>query len=129
MWVSVLSGFLVRAYSLVLWSLRQGDFAKALFFAVRQKRILIKSRQKRNRGAGANLNAASAQINTFEQGLLKQAKEAVPIAPTSFKFEEVSLLDVQIRSGYYGARFKAMPQLFLIDRSPSQNPKKVGGEF
>ncbi len=37
---------------------------------------------------------ASAQIQTFEKGLLKQAKEAVRIARTSFKFGEASLLDV-----------------------------------
>jgi len=37
---------------------------------------------------------ASAQIQTLEKGLLKQAKEAVRIARTSFTFGEASLLDV-----------------------------------
>ena len=38
--------------------------------------------------------AAAAQINTYEKGLLKQAEEALRIAQVSFKFGETGLLDV-----------------------------------
>jgi cobalt-zinc-cadmium efflux system outer membrane protein len=67
---------------------------------------------------------ASAQIHTFEQGLLKQAKEAVRIARTSFKFGETSLLDVldaqrvlwQAFEGYAHARFDLAIALTELER-------------
>jgi cobalt-zinc-cadmium efflux system outer membrane protein len=67
---------------------------------------------------------ASLQIHTFEKGLLTQAKEAVRIARTSFKFGEASLLDVldaqrmllQTFQGYAHARFELSVSLTELER-------------
>ena len=40
------------------------------------------------------VKSAAAQIATYEEGLLKQAREAVRIAQVSFRFGEANLLDV-----------------------------------
>jgi len=82
---------------LPLWNQRQGKIAKALGIQRQAEANLQEARITLRRGIIEHLQiskTASAQIHTFEQGLVKQAKEAVRIARTSFKFGEASLLDV-----------------------------------
>ena len=112
---------------LPLWNQRQGGIAKALGLRrqaeanLRQAKIVLK------RGIAEHVQisrTASIQIHTFEQGLLKQAKEAVRIARTSFTFGEASLLDVldaqrvlwRTFQGYAHARFDLAIALTELER-------------
>jgi cobalt-zinc-cadmium efflux system outer membrane protein len=71
-----------------------------------------------------NSKTAATQIHTFEQGLLKQAKEAVRIAQTSFKFGEASVLEVldaqrilwHTLQGYAQARYELSVALTELER-------------
>ena len=112
---------------LPLWSQRQGDIAKALGLRRQAEANLQEARITLRRGIIENLQnarTASAQIQTFEKGLLRQAKEAVRIARTSFKFGEASLLDVldaqrvlwQTFQGYAQARFELSVALTELER-------------
>jgi cobalt-zinc-cadmium efflux system outer membrane protein len=80
-----------------IWNQRQGGIAKALGIRRQAEANLRQAHISLKKGITEQVQSsktASTQINTFEQGLLKQAKEAVRIARTSFKFGEASLLDV-----------------------------------
>jgi len=112
---------------LPIWDQRQGDIAKALGLRRQAEANLIQAKISLKRGIAEQVQiakTASAQINTFEQGLLKQAKEAVRIARTSFKFGEASLLDVldgqrvlwQTFQGYAQARFELAIALTELER-------------
>ena len=112
---------------LPLWNQRQGDIAKALGRRRQAEANLQEARITLRRGIIEHLQnsrTASAQIHTFEQGLLKQAKEAVRIARISFKFGEASLLDVldaqrvlwQTFQGYAQARFELSVALTELER-------------
>ena len=112
---------------LPLWDQRQGDMAKALGIRRQAEANLQQAKILLTRGIAEHVQiskTASAQIHTFEQGLLKQAKEAVRIARTSFKFGETSLLDVldaqrvlwQAFEGYAHARFDLAIALTELER-------------
>jgi cobalt-zinc-cadmium efflux system outer membrane protein len=118
---------------LPLWNQRQGDIAKALGLRRQAEANLHQAKILLKRGIAEQVQisrTASTQINTFEQGLLRQAKEAVRIARTSFKFGEASLLDVldtqrvlwQTFEGYAQARFDLAIALTELERL-------VGKEF
>ena len=102
---------------LPIWNQRQGDLAKALGFRRQAEANLHQAKISLRRDIAEQVQmakTASTQIHTFEQGLLKQAKEAVRIARTSFKYGEANLLDVldaqrvlsQAFQGYAQARFE-----------------------
>ncbi len=112
---------------LPLWDQRQGDMAKALGLRRQAEANLQQAKNSLKRGIVEQVQisqTASNQINTFEQGLLQQAKEAVRIARTSFKFGEASLLDVldaqrtlwQAFQGYAHARFDLAIALTELER-------------
>ncbi len=112
---------------LPLWDQRQGDMAKALGIRRQSEAHLEQAKISLKRGITEHVQisrTASTQINTFEQGLLKQAKEAVRIARTSFKFGEAGLLDVldaqrvlwQTFEGYAHARFELAIALTELER-------------
>ncbi len=112
---------------LPLWNQRQGKIAKALGLRRQAEANFQQAQIFLRKGISEqvqNSKTASAQIHTFEQGLLKQAKEAVRIARTSFKFGEASLLDVldaqrvlwQTFEGYAQARFDLAIALTELER-------------
>jgi len=118
---------------LPLWDQRQGEIAKALGIRRQTEAHLQQAKILLKRGIAEQVQiskTASTQINIFEQGLLKQAKEAVRIARTSFKFGEASLLDVldtqrvlwHTFQGYAQARFDLAIALTELERL-------VGKEF
>ena len=80
-----------------LWSQRQGEIAKAKGMMRQEEAILLRTRTGLHKGITQEVqkaNSASAQIATYEDGLLEQAKEALRIAQVSFKYGETSLLEV-----------------------------------
>ncbi len=110
-----------------IWNQRQGGIAKALGIRRQAEANLRQAHISLKKGITEQVQSsktASTQINTFEQGLLKQAKEAVRIARTSFKFGEASLLDVldaqrvlwQTFQGYAYARFDLAIALTELER-------------
>jgi len=112
---------------LPLWNQRQGEIAKALGIRRQAEASLRQAQISLRKGITEHVQisrTASVQIHTFEQGLLKQAKEAVRIARTSFKFGEASLLDVldaqrvlwQTFQGYAYARFELAIALTELER-------------
>lgn len=112
---------------LPLWNLREGDIAEALSIRRQTEAQLHAVKNVVKRGIAEQVQTAetaSIQINTFEQGLLTQAKEAVRIARTSFKFGEASLLDVldaqrtlwEAFQGYAHARFDLAIALTELER-------------
>lgn len=112
---------------LPLWNLREGDIAEALSIRRQTEAQLQSVKNVVKRGIAEQVQTAktaSIQINTFEQGLLTQAKEAVRIARTSFKFGEASLLDVldaqrmlwEAFQGYAHARFDLAIALIELER-------------
>ncbi len=118
---------------LPIWNQRQGGIAKALGIRRQAEANLRQAQISLKKGITEQVQiskTASTQINTFEQGLLKQAKEAGRIARTSFKFGEASLLDVldaqrvlwQTFQGYAYARFDLAIALTELERL-------VGKEF
>jgi len=112
---------------LPIWNQRQGEIAKTLGIRRQAEANLRQAQISLKKGITEQVQiskTASAQIQTFEKGLLKQAKEAVRIARTSFKFGEASLLDVldaqrvlwQTFQGYAQARFELSVALTELER-------------
>jgi outer membrane protein, heavy metal efflux system len=112
---------------LPIWNQRQGEIAKTLGIRRQAEANFQEARITLRKGITEQVQisrTASSQINTFEQGLLKQAKEAVRIARTSFKFGEASLMDVldaqrvlwQTFQGYAQARFELSVALTELER-------------
>ncbi len=117
---------------LPLWNLSEGDIAEALSIRRQTEAQLQSVKNVVKRGIAEQVQTAktaSIQINTFEQGLLTQAKEAVRIARTSFKFGEAGLLDVldaqrtlwQALEGYALARFDLSIALTELERLVGKN--------
>ena len=82
---------------LPLWNQRQGKIAQAMAIQHQAEAHLRQIKNTLQTGITEQVEisrAASAQIHTFEKGLLRQAKEAVRIAQVSFKFGEANLLEV-----------------------------------
>ena len=112
---------------LPLWYQRQGEIAKALGIRRQAEANLRQAQIFLRKGIAEQMQISrtvSVQINAFEQGLLKQAKEAVRIARTSFKFGEAGLLDVldaqrvlwRTFEGYARARFDLAIALTELER-------------
>jgi len=112
---------------LPLWNQRQGEIAKALGLRRQAEANLRQAQISLKRGITEYVHmsrTASVHIHTFEEGLLKQAKEAVRIARTSFQFGEASLLDVldaqrvlwHTFQGYAHARFDLAIALTELER-------------
>ncbi len=110
-----------------IWNQRQGGIAKALGLRRQAEANLRQAQISLRKGITEHVQiskTASTQISTFEQGLLKQAKEAVRIARRSFTFGEASLLDVldaqrtlwQTFQGYAHARFDLAVALTELER-------------
>jgi len=80
-----------------LWNQRQGEIAKAKGVMRQEEAILLRTRTSLHQGIiqeTQKSNIAAAQISTYENGLLKQAQEALRIAKVSFRYGEASLLEV-----------------------------------
>ena len=80
-----------------LWNQRQGEIAQAKGIMRQQEASLLGTRTRLQKGITQhiqNSKIAAAQISTYEDGLLNQAREALRIAQVSFKFGEASLLEV-----------------------------------
>ena len=82
---------------LPLWSQRQGEIAQAKGMMRQEEAMLLRARtnlQKNITQHIQNSQVATAQIAKYEDGLLKQAKEALRIAQVRFRYGEASLLEV-----------------------------------
>lgn len=80
-----------------VWDQRQGEIAQAKATLRQREARLLRAKHELLKGVTQQIQlsqAAAAQISTYEQGLLKQAQEALRIAQVSFKFGEASLLEV-----------------------------------
>ncbi|MGB0908928.1 MAG: TolC family protein [Nitrospirales bacterium] len=85
------------SFPIPLWNQRQGEIAQAKGRMRQEEANLLGTRTRLQRGISQhieNSKIAVAQISTYENGLLKQAREALRIAQVSFKYGEASLLDV-----------------------------------
>jgi len=83
--------------SLPVWYLRQGEIAKALATQRQIEGHLFRRQNAIVRDVTQNFQlsaTAAGQITTYQEGLLKQARESVRIAQVSFKFGETGLLQV-----------------------------------
>ena len=82
---------------LPLWNLRQGEIAKARGMLRQREAILLGTKNRLHKSITQQVQhsrVAAAQIATYEEGLLKQAQEALRIAQVSFRVGEASLLEV-----------------------------------
>lgn len=80
-----------------VWDQRQGDIAQAKGTLRQREAMLLRAKHELLKSIAQQIQlsqAATAQIATYEKGLLKQAQEALRIAQVSFKFGEAGLLDV-----------------------------------
>lgn len=118
---------------LPLWYQRDGEIADALSTQHEIEADLLKWKQdtmKEVAGRFYQSQAAAAQINTYKNGLLKQAEEAVRIAQVSFHYGQASLLEVldaqrilwQTILGYAQAQYDLSIALTQLERS-------IGGEI
>jgi len=85
------------SFPIPLWNQRQGEIAKAKGIMRQEEAILLRTRTSLHQGIIQEIqksNIAKTQIATYENGLLKQAQEALRIAQVSFKYGEASLLEV-----------------------------------
>jgi len=82
---------------LPIWYQRQGEIATALANQHQIEGQLLRMQNAIVRDVTRNYqlsSTAAGQITTYEEGLLKQARESVRIAQVSFKYGETSLLQV-----------------------------------
>ncbi|MCA9471900.1 MAG: TolC family protein [Nitrospirales bacterium] len=82
---------------LPLWHQRQGEIAQAKGVMRQEEATLLATRTQLRKDMSQHLqeiHMASAQISTYEHGLLAQAREALRIAQVSFQYGETSLLEV-----------------------------------
>jgi cobalt-zinc-cadmium efflux system outer membrane protein len=110
-----------------IWYLRQGEIAAALGAKRREEAELVRARNELLRTVNQHFQDAqttSNLIDVFEQGLLKQAQEALRIAEFSFKQGAASLLEVldaqrvrqQVFVDYVLARFNLSVALARLER-------------
>lgn len=111
-----------------LWYLQQGHIATALGTQRKEEAELIRSRNDLTRAINQHAREAETaqeQILVYEEGLLKQAQEALRIAQLSFRQGASSLLDVldaqrvqrQITVDYNLARFELSLALTRFERA------------
>jgi cobalt-zinc-cadmium efflux system outer membrane protein len=118
---------------LPLWDQRQGNIAEAQGLLRQREATLIRIKHQLLKDVIQQTQiakAAAAQIDTYEQGLLKQAQEALRIAQVSFKFGESSLMDVldaqrvlrQTRLDYAQAQYDLAIALTELERLTGEHP-------
>ena len=118
---------------LPFWYQRQGEIAKALATQRQIEGQLIGMQNAIVREVTQSFQfslTAAGQIATYEEGLLKQAREAVRIAQVSFKFGEANLLQVidaqrvfwDTLIGYAQARLDLSVSLTQLERSVGTVP-------
>ena len=111
-----------------LWYRRQGHIATALGTQRKEEAELLRSRNDLTRAINQHAREAETaqeQILVYEEGLLKQAQEALRIAQLSFRQGASSLLDVldaqrvqrQITVDYNLARFDLSLALTRFERA------------
>ena len=118
---------------LPFWYQRQGEIAKALATQRQIEGQLLGMQNAIVREVTQSFQfslTAAGQIATYEEGLLKQAREAVRIAQVSFKFGEANLLQVidaqrvfwDTLIGYAQARLDLSVSLTQLERSVGSVP-------
>ena len=118
---------------LPLWYQQQGEIAKALGTKRQIEGELFRIQNTIVKEVTQNFQVsqvAAAQITTFKEGLLKQAREAVRIAQVSFRFGEANLLEVidaqrvlwQTLSAYAQAQYDLAVALTNMERSVGGKP-------
>ena len=123
---------------LPFWYQRQGEIAKALASRRQIEGQLLGMQNAIVRDVTQSFQLsliADGQITTYEEGLLKQAREAVRIAQVSFKFGEASLLQVidaqrvfwDTLIGYAQVRLDLSVALTQLERSVGMTPWLVSG--
>ncbi|MGH7207013.1 MAG: TolC family protein [Nitrospiraceae bacterium] len=111
-----------------IWYQRQGEVTTALGAKRQEEAELLRTQNELVRAINQHFQdaeTAQKQIELFEQGLLRQAREALRIAQLSFQQGATSLLEVldaqrverQILSDYYRARFELSIALTRLERS------------
>jgi outer membrane protein, heavy metal efflux system len=111
-----------------LWYLQQGHIATALGTQRKEEAELLRARNDLTRAINQHAREAETaqeQILVYEEGLLKQAQEALRIAQLSFRQGASSLLDVldaqrvqrQITVDYNQARFELSLALTRFERA------------
>ncbi len=119
---------------LPLWNQRQGDIAQAKGLIRQEEANLLGTRTKLQKDMMQqvqNSKVAVAQIATYENGLLKQAQEALRIAQVSFKYGETSLLEVldaqrvmrETQLEYTRAKYDLAAALTELERLTSTFPE------
>ena len=111
-----------------LWYQQGGEIAGALAQKRQVEAKLLLSQNELEKSIAQNLQrleAAAAQQKVYEEGFLKQAKEAVRIAQVSFQHGEASLLELldaqrvlwQTLHGFAQAQFDLSAALVHLERS------------
>jgi outer membrane protein, heavy metal efflux system len=111
-----------------IWYLQQGHIASALGSQRKEEAELLRARNDLARAINQHAREAETaqeQILVYEEGLLKQAQEALRIAQLSFRQGASSLLDVldaqrvqrQITVDYNQARFELSMALTRFERA------------
>ena len=111
-----------------IWYQQQGHIATALGTQRKEEAELLRSRNDLTRAINQHAREAETaqdQILVYEEGLLKQAQEALRIAQLSFRQGASSLLDVldaqrvqrQITVDYNQARFELSQALTRFERA------------
>jgi cobalt-zinc-cadmium efflux system outer membrane protein len=111
-----------------IWYLKQGHIASALGSQRKEEAELLRARNDLARAINQHAREAETaqeQILVYEEGLLKQAQEALRIAQLSFRQGASSLLDVldaqrvqrQITVDYNLARFELSMALTRFERA------------
>jgi outer membrane protein, heavy metal efflux system len=122
---SVLAGISVPT---PIWYQKQGHIAEALGTQRKEEAALIRAQNELTRAINQHAREAETaqeQILVYEEGLIKQAQEALRIAQLSFRQGASSLLDVldaqrvqrQITVDYNQARFELSLALTRFERA------------
>lgn len=118
---------------LPVWYLREGEIAQALASQRQFEGQLLRMQNALIRDVNRNFqlsSTAAGQISTYQEGLLKQARESVRIARVSFKYGETSLLQVidaqrvywDTLIGYAQARLDLSIAMTKLERSLGRVP-------
>ncbi|RMH32554.1 MAG: TolC family protein [Nitrospirae bacterium] len=116
---------------LPLWDQRQGEIAQAAGSLRQREALLLGSEQEVAKAINQQLQqvkTAIAHIKAYEDGFLRQAREARRLAEVSFKYGEVSLLEVldahrqyrQALMNYAQTRYELAVALAKLERLVGQ---------
>lgn len=111
-----------------IWYQRQGEITAALGAKRTEEAGLLRARNELLRAVNQHVQeaeTAAQQIAVFEEGLLKEAQEALRVARLSFQYGTASLLDVldaqrvsrQVQLEYAQARLDLSLALTRLERS------------